>query len=117
MNQFASATRNVIQRHGIISTYRRTTTGTYNPSTGIVINTTTDYSIRIYMKQLIANQFNYPTLIDKDSGIFYIDAANLSFIPKVQDLIIYNTKTYKVDSTQNFAALGSIILYKVIGVV
>lgn len=117
MNQFAMATRNVIQRHGIVSTYRQITTGTYNPNTGVVVNTTTDYSIRIYMKQLIANQFNYPSLIDKESGIFYIDAADLSFIPKTQDLIIYHTKTYKVNSTQNFAALGSVILYKVIGVV
>lgn len=117
MNQFAMATRNVIQRHGILSIYKKIDTGEYNPSTGIVINTETNFSIKMYMKQLIANQFTYPNLIDKESGIFYIDAADISFIPKTQDLIVYNTKTYKVNSTQNFAALGSVILYKVIGVV
>lgn len=117
MNRFALATRNAIQRNGILSTYKRITTGAYDPNTGIIPSSELSYSFKIYMKQIIANQFNYPSLIDKESGLFYIDASQINFIPKAQDVIIYNSKTYKITSTQSFSAGGSIILYKVIGVV
>lgn len=116
MNQFVYNTRINIQRHGILSTYKVIQTGTYNPNTGIVSNTETDYSFKIYKKQLIADQFTYPNLIGKESGIFYIDASLISFVPKAQDLIVFNSQTYKVNSVQSFAALGQIVLYKVIGV-
>ncbi len=113
---FALATKSAIQRNGILSTYKVTATGVYDPDTGSITNTETSYIFRIYMKQIVANQFHYPNLIGKESGIFYIDSSLITFIPKSQDSIIYNSKTYKIESVQSFAAGGSIILYKLVGV-
>ena len=116
-NLFARATNQAIERHGILSAYTSVANPSYNITTGAVTAAETVYSFKIYMKQLIANQFNYPDLINKESGIFYIDASRISFTPKVQDLIIYNGKKYKVQSLQSFTAGGSIILWKLVGAV
>lgn len=115
MNNFVRAINSAIERHGIISTYKTVADPAYNITTGIVTAAETSYSFKIYMKQLIANQFNYPNLIGKEAGVFYIDASRITFIPKVQDLIIYNSKTYKIQSLQSFAANGQIVLYKLVG--
>ena len=113
-NLFARATQQAIERHGILGTYKSLSNPSYNITTGVVTSSETSYSFKMYMKQLIANQFNYPDLINKEVGIFYIDTSRITFIPKVQDLVIYNGKTYKVQSFQSFTAGGSIILYKLI---
>ena len=117
MNVFAKATSEAIERNGLSSTYKSVTQGTYDVNAGSVTNTETSYTVKIYMKNLNVNQFNYPNLIGKDTGIFYLYAGGLAFVPKPQDLIIFNSKTYKVDSVQSHAAQGSIVLYRIIGVV
>ena len=114
--QFANAVKAAIIRHGIISTYKREVAGVFDVNTSSATPTEYTYNFKIYMKHIQANQYNFPNLIGKDAGIFYIDASLVDFIPKAQDLITYNTKTYQVSSVQSFAAQGSIIMYKLIGV-
>jgi len=116
-NLFIRATASAIDRHGIVATYKVVSEGAYNVNTGTTTNTETSYSIKMYMKQIKANQFNYPTLIGKESGMFYILAYNLAFVPSSNDLITYDGVTYKVDSVQKHNTGSSVVLYKVLAVV
>lgn len=113
---FARATSAAIARHGILSTYKSINTGDYDVDLGTVPTSEATYTFKIYKKQIVANQYFYPNLIGKESGIFYIDASLITFKPKPQDLITYNSKVYKVESVQEFSAAGSVLLYKAIGV-
>lgn len=113
---FQSMTDSAINRHGMLSKYVAKSTGDYDVETGTVINTETEYSIKVYRKHIKANQYNFPNLIGKDIALFYLSAGQLTFVPNVQDLIIYNSETYKVDSIQSHTANGAVILYRVVGV-
>jgi len=116
-NAFLRATAYAIDRHGLTATYTVVTEGVYNVETGSTTNTTTAYSVKMYMRQIRASQFNYPNLIGQESGLFYILATNLGFMPQAQDQITYAGKTYKVDSVQQHTAEGSVVLYRVLAVV
>lgn len=116
-NQFIRAVKTAIDKHGLSSTYRAITEGTYDVNTGSTTNTQTDYTVKMYMKNISANQFNYPNLIGRESGLFYVSAYNLAFTPAINDYIIYNSKTYKVDSIQSHSAAGLITLYRILAVV
>lgn len=116
-NAFIQATSRAIDRHGISAVYKVITEGAYNVDTGSVTNTETSYNIKMYLKHIKANQFNYPNMIGKDAGLFYILGYNLSFVPSASDLIVFQNKTYKVDSIQSHAANGEIVLYRVLAVV
>ena len=115
-NLFVKATASAIDRHGITCTYKSITEGAYDINTSSVTNTEISYSIRSYMKHIKATQWNYPNLIGKDTGLFYILALGLGFTPSPQDLIVYDGKTYKVDNVQGHAAGGEIVLYRVLAV-
>lgn len=113
---FAQSAMRLIHRHGLRSTYTSVTTGTYNIETGGVTNISSNFSIVMYMKHVKTSQFNYPNLIGKEVGLFYVVAADLNILPKTQDTITYNSKTYTVHSFQSHAALGSVVLYRIIAV-
>lgn len=111
------ATARAIDRHGTAATYRVITEGAYDIESDSVTNTETDYSVKMYMKHIKATQFNYPNMIGKESGLFYILAYNLGFTPSPADLIVFGSKTYKVDSVQSHSASGQIVLYRVLAAV
>lgn len=116
-NAFLRATAYAIDRHGLTATYSVITEGVYNVDTSTTTNTSTAYSVKMYMRQIRASQYNYPNLIGQDSGLFYILATNLAFTPQPQDFITYSGKTYKVDSIQSHSADGAIVLYRVLAVI
>lgn len=116
-NLFLQATSRAIDRHGSVATYRVITEGSYNIETDSVVNTETDYTVKMYMKHIKATQFNYPNMIGRDSGLFYMLGYNLGFIPSPADLIIFGGKTYKVDSVQSHSASGQIALYRVLAAI
>lgn len=109
-------TVSAINRHGISMSYTSIVTGAYNVELSKVVNTRTTTTLKMYPKQIIANQYNYPNLIGKESVMFYLANNSLSFIPKVNDEITYKGSVYKVQSVQEHSADGSIVLYKLIGV-
>lgn len=109
-------TKEAMSRHGTTSTYKSVAEGSYDIATGTVSNTETNYSLKMYKKHLKANQYNYPSLIDKDIALFYFCADGLLFTPKPQDLIVHANVTYKVYTMQTHEAQGETILYKVVGV-
>lgn len=109
-------TTSAINRHGIQMKYTSVVTGTYNVDLSKVVNTRIDYNLKMYPKQFLANQYNYPNLIGKESIMFYLANNSLSFIPKVNDEITYKGSVYKIQSIQEHSADGATVLYKLVGV-
>lgn len=117
MNEFMLAVKNSINRHGKLSVYTEVQEGSYDISSGTVVNLTVNHSVKMYRKNLKINQYNYPALIDKNASMFYICADGLSFTPKPQDKIAYDGVTYVVNSVQIHEAKSEVIMYRVIGVI
>lgn len=114
-NYFLELTKSELLKHGKKATYVRVTNGTYNVETGKKENTETSYSIQIYKKSMKVNQYNYPNLIGKDVCLFYVASDSLSFLPNVRDSVIFDGVRYSIDSYVEHAALGQVVLYKIIG--
>ena len=113
---FQSAVTSAITRHGLLLSYTSVTTGVYDVETGAPAITRASYSLLMYPKQIIANSYNYPTLIGKESFLFYLSAAGLAFNPKMNDEITYQGFVYRVQSYQEHVANGSVVLYRIIAV-
>lgn len=115
-NEFLVNTTKFIDLHGVTASYISVLEGSYNVETGSTTNTETTYNLKIYKKHLKASQYNYPDLIGKNIAMFYISNNSLSFTPAVRDKIVFGSETFTIDSIQEHAALGQVILYRVIGV-
>ena len=113
---FQSAVTSAITRHGLSLSYTSVTTGVYDVETGAPAITRVSYSLLMYPKQIIANSYNYPSLVGKESFMFYLSAAGLAFTPKMNDEIIYSGNTYRVQSYQSHVANASTVLYRIIAV-
>lgn len=112
---FLSATQSAIARHGLSLTYSKTSqNGVYNVETGMISTTTTTYTIKTYPKQIIANTYNYPTLIGKEVVMFYLANVGLTFTPELNDVVQYKGADYTVLSYQEHLANGSIILFRIL---
>lgn len=105
-----------IRTQGISCTYKKTTLGSFDTNTMMASSTTVDHIIKVYPKQIRATKYYLPNLIGKEITMFYIRATNSGFVPDLKDTIIYNSKTYLVDSYSEHVADGAILLYKVIAV-
>jgi len=114
MNKFLSATIKLINMHGVACTYKKTTLGEYDPSTGSVSNTTTNYSVISYPKITRADQYNYPNLIGRELIIFYL--AKQSFEPSNDDKIQLGSTEYVVQQVTPVYAKGEVVLYKLLAV-
>lgn len=109
------ATARALKVHGQNCTYTSNSSA-YDIETGGATVTATNYTVRTYKNHIRATQYHYPSLIGKDSALFLFAGLNLAFIPKVQDLITLDSKTYKVNSIEEHCAYGTLALYKIVGV-
>ena len=111
MNQFLLSTKKLIARNGLNVTYKSITAGSYNVETGTSSATAVSHTVKSYPKQIIANQYNFPDLINKELIMFYIANDSLSFAVKLQDEIVYKGITYKIVRYQEHMAYGQVVLY------
>lgn len=116
MNQFESSASNAILRHGVSCTYKILQVGTYDTATSKVVNTEISKTIIAYKKSVKVNQFSYPNLIGKEVAMFYVLASDVAS-PNVGDHIVFNGKSFKVDSYQSHSASGKVIVHRIIGVI
>lgn len=116
MNLFLSATKRALDRNGSDATFISVTEGAYNVETGSATNTEKSYTVKMYKKPIKANQYNYPNLIGKDAGMFYLANYNLKFTPGLRDKIVFAGSTYSVESIQEHYAGAELILYRIIAV-
>ena len=115
MRWAVGSTRRALQRHGMDLPYS-TITRTVDSIEGTVTEVITSVTLRIYPEPLQVNQWNFPTLVGKQTVMFYLAADGLTFTPKPSDEITYLGEVYRVNSIQAHTAHGKTILYKLIGV-
>jgi CYTH domain-containing protein len=116
MNPYLLEAKRAIATHGISLTYKSVANGTYSTATKTTTKTTTNYTVKMYPKQIKANQYNYPTLVGKEVVMFYLVNDSLGFTVKVADSITYNGSDYKIDSFQTHVAQGQLVLYRIVAV-
>lgn len=115
-NDFLKASKRAISMHGKSATYKSVSASVYSIETGTNVDTSVDYTLMVYRKQIRATQYNYPSLIGKDSSMFYIANDSLAFVPKLKDKILYDSELYTVDSISEHIALSEVVMYKIVGV-
>ena len=115
MKWAVGSTKRALQRHGMDLPYS-TITRTVDSIEGTVTEVITSVTLRIYPEPLQVNQWNFPTLVGKQTVMFYLAADGLTFTPKPSDEITYLGEVYRVNSIQAHTAHGKTILYKLIGV-
>ena len=115
MQWAVGSTKRALQRHGMDLPYS-TITRTVEPIEGTVTEVITNVTLRIYPEPLQVNQYNFPTLVGKQTVMFYLADDGLTFTPKPSDEITYLGEVYRVNSIQAHTAHGKTILYKLIGV-
>ena len=115
-NRFLLASIDAINRNGIDCSYIKVQTGVYDIETSSVTNTEVSYPVRMYKKHVKTNQYSYPNLIGKNTGLFYLANYQLAFTPYPKDKIIYNNETYIVDSYEEGAAHSQVVLFKIVAV-
>lgn len=113
-NRFLLASIDAIKRNGAQCTYIQIQTGVYNVEIGSVTNVETPYTVWTYKQHIKTSQYNFPNLIGKDAGTFYIANDALAFVPSVKDKILWDNQTYIVESYTSHMAHNQVVLYKVI---
>lgn len=116
MNIYLKEVKKNIDREGVQITYIRVVSGSYSINTGSLTNTETNFELKAYPKKYTASQYNYPSLIGKDTSEWLICPLDLNYKPKVQDIIEYNNSRHFVEVVKDIIARGEIVLYKVITV-
>lgn len=116
MDKYLAIILKALSLHGKTCTYSVVTEGSYNIETGSTTNTETNYSVKMYKKHIRATQYNFPSLIGRDSALFYLANNALTFTPRPKDKITVDGITYTVDSIMEHSADGLIILYKIMTV-
>lgn len=114
MSDFINSCRRLINLHGASLNYCSVGTGTYNVATGTANPSKTNFTKTMYVKQIVANNYNFPALIGKETVMFYLVNDSLGFVPKINDEITYKSLVYKIQQITEHVANGSIVLYRLV---
>ena len=114
MSDYLRIAKNAINRHGVIVTFKRVSVPTYNNFTSQATSTEVPFVIKAYPKQVVANQYNMPSMLGREVVEFYIYAPDVSSIaPKINDKVNYKSTDYTAFAVREHMALGAVVLYKV----
>lgn len=116
MSNFLLSVKKLILAHGLSLNIASVASSVYNVETGTSTPTKTNYTRTMFPKQIIATTYNYPTLVGKETVLFYLSNDSLGFVPKINDEITYKSKVYKVNSLYEYVANGAIVMYELVGV-
>lgn len=116
MDKYLAIALRAINQHGKTCSYTVVTEGNYNIETGSTTNIETNYSVKMYKKHIRATQYNFPSLVGRDSALFYLANNKLSFIPTAKDKITIDNIVYTIDSITEHSADALVILYKILTV-
>ena len=106
------AASKLISKFGGSLTYRRVAVGSYNTSTGIITETTTDYTIRGVLEDVNAREVN--ELIQAGDKRLTIAAADLSITPNTADRVLISTVSHQIIRSQTIEQDNTAITYELI---
>jgi len=113
-NPFLQVAKDLIYPNGVSITFTRIVEGEYSTETGGVVNTEINTVLKAFPKNVKVNAYNYPSLISKEVKEYLIVASDLANKPQPQDKVTQSGTTYTVDSVKEHAAMGEVVLLKVI---
>lgn len=93
-------------------TYRRVSGGTYNASTGAIIETTTDYNLRGVLQDIKAREVN--ELIQAGDKRLFIAATDLAVTPSTADRVIISTISHQIINVQTIEQDNQSITYELV---
>ena len=83
-----------IKATGGAITYRRVTTGIYNPTTGSMSEVKTDVNIKGVLSKVTKSEVN--DLIESQDKRLTISAGDLSFVPTTKDRVVISSVEFKI---------------------
>ena len=94
-------------------TIRQVTAGSYNTTTGAIIESTSDTTIKGALSNVSKNQVN--DLIESQDKLLTISAGDLTFAPTTKDRVVINSVEFKIiqvitNEQNNTAASFDLIL-------
>ena len=107
--QKATAKVTQIPGIGVNVTVRRVVVGSYNTTTGVIGETTTDTTVKAVFTDV--NQREVNDLIQSDDRKCVIASADLSNIPTTADRIVYSGTSYQIIRVQTVSQAGTDISY------
>jgi hypothetical protein len=102
----------LMAKFGGTATIRRVTTGTYNPATGTVSESTSDTAVRGVLQDVNLREVN--DLIRATDKRLLIAAADLSAPPTTADEVIITGSTYQVIRVDTIEQDNTAITYELI---
>jgi len=114
MNLFLKAAIDTMSQHLVSIQYVSVSAPAYNEDTSSVSSTETIFNVKAYPKQIQANAYNFPNLIEKEVILLYLINNSLGFVPSIRDSVNIDGENYKVYSIEKKHAGGSLILYKIL---
>ena len=106
--------RLLVNDYGQVVTYRVKTAGTYNPATGTVASTVTDYSVKVYLYNYsLTASANESIIFGDRRAVFPIyDTSGAAVIePSVGDQIVGQGDTVSVVSVEKVFDRGVVTCY------
>ena len=104
----------LVQEFGQPVTLRKVSTGTYDPSTGSVGSTSTDYSVKSYMAQFTLTELSLDTVVrgDRKALLSAYDNSGATIPePDEGDFIVGAGDTVRVVATQTIYSGESVVCY------
>jgi hypothetical protein len=114
MNWHKRACTRAINKHGKSAIFKQVQEGVFDANTLTTTNTQTSYNIKAYRNHIIANQYNFPNLVGKDTAEFYISNDGIPFTPKVNDIVEFDSVDYTVQSIRESWADTELCLFRVV---
>jgi len=111
-----------LTKAGTTMTLRRTTSGTYDPATGVYTGSVdTDYTVigliqaqRMWASGLIGQVFFKDTLVQTDDQFVMIAADGLAIVPEPGDLLIIIGVTYTIVTMIPLRPGGVDLFYRIL---
>ena len=113
MSPFLKAAKRAIGAHGITSVYKTRTQPSYDVETGTSSQTEVSITLKLFPKAVKVNQFNYPNLIGK-TVIKFLALGDAGISPSTDDVIVFNSEVYTIDSYTEHYADSQVILWQIL---
>ena len=97
---------------GVDITFRRVTPGTYDTSTGVVMDSTVDTTVKGVFQKITDQEVS--DLIQSNDRRCMVSAASLTNTPTTRDRVIYDSVVYQVIRVETASQAGIDLTYDLI---